>query len=173
MFPLSSTANSISSPSLTFSARLISSGSVSCAFGRSLARALVLGRTSPLACDSFKCPPGSALLEAQYLHLVHSGFPTYVLAREGPGEITWRGAACPDGVVLLLCGSRDINQKSPKPDSATSPSGQTPSPPPIPRLSAPGQPRPNSRPISCILNCRKSDSGQRPGLVKRPIGMSG
>jgi hypothetical protein len=124
-------------------------------------------------------------MEAQYLHHVHSGFPTYVLARERPGEITWRGAACPDRadgvgpygcadrVVLPPRGSRDIEHQSPKPDTATAPSGQTRSPPPIPRPPAAGQPRPNSWPISCILNCHKSGSGQRPGLVKRLIRMSG
>ena len=79
MFPLSSTANSISSPSLTCSARLISSGSVSCAFGRSLARALVLGRTSPLACDLFKsaprlCASGSPVPSPRTFWLPHIRF---------------------------------------------------------------------------------------------------
>ena len=54
MTPSSWTVNSTSSPSLMCSPCLIASGKVSCAFGRSLARALVRGRTSFSAPASFK-----------------------------------------------------------------------------------------------------------------------
>ena len=57
MTPSSWTANSTSSPSLTCNACLIGSGRVSCAFWRSLTRALVRGRSSFLASASFKVPP--------------------------------------------------------------------------------------------------------------------
>ena len=68
MTPSSCTANSTSSPSLTCSACLIGSGRVSCAFWRSLARALVCGCGSFSTPASFKDAPGSELLgESDFL----------------------------------------------------------------------------------------------------------
>ena len=108
MTPSSCTANSTSSPSLTCSACLIGSGRVSCAFWRSLARALVRGCNLLSRHQSrSRMPPGSATGKVQISQPILARDRDAMQVYELSGQprtafrhkIVWRGGAA----TLLTC----------------------------------------------------------------------